>query len=340
MEFKKIIKGKALYAEKDRLWIAQGMTFFAINYAGKRVTRKFRVGSYLQTILSLHRITRQTLREGLHHLIPLSNGDIFVTAKRKSFTVDGKSGRIKNIFKGYLGNKPGHQGVLLAPNGSIFFAEYTINLDHKNDTHLYRSDDNGMTFKVIKTFPKNVRHIHFIKYDPYENCLWLGTGDADHECFLMRSDDNGDSWQMIGEGSQDWRAIGICFHKDYLIWGTDAGSVPDQNHLVRMRRDTHELEIIENLEGPCHGCGSFSDGRVFISTGVEGGENEKDRFARLKQVEGNSCKDVLHLKKDFLPLICQYGVMRFPLGTDNTNNVIFTSMALSGAGEFVLMEKN
>ena len=339
MEFKKLIKGKALYAEKDRLWIAQGMTFFAIDYQGKRVSRKYRVGSLLQKIIAWHRIPRQTLREGLHHLAPLANGDIFVTAKRKAYTIDAKTGTVKNIFQGYLGNKPGHQGVLVAPSGSVFFGEYTINLDHKNDTHLYRSDDNGLTFKVIKTFPKNVRHIHFVKYDPYEDCLWLGTGDADNECFLMRSDDNGDSWEMIGKGSQDWRAIGICFDKDYIIWGTDAGSVPDQNHLIRMNRISHEIEIIDNAEGPCHGCGSFADGRVFISTGVEGGENEHDRIARMKLIKGKDVHNVLYLKKDMLPLICQYGVMRFPMGTENTNHVIFTAMALDGSGEVVLMEK-
>lgn len=339
MEFKKLIKGKALYAEKERLWVAQGMTFFAIDYKGKRVTPKYTVGNRLQVVLSKNRLTRQTLREGLHHLSLLPNGDIFVTAKRKAFTVDAKTGTVKSIFEGFIGNKPGHQGVLISPNGSIFFGEYSINLDRKNDTHLYRSDDNGITFKVIKTFPKNVRHIHFIKYDPYENCLWMGTGDADHECFLMRSDNDGDSWQLIGSGSQDWRAIGICFHKDYLIWGTDAGSVPDQNHLVCMDRKTHEIKILDNLEGPCHGCASYIDGRVFFSTGVEGGENEKDNYARLKEFKDGTLVDVWKLKKDFWPLIVQFGVMRFPLGTDNCSRVVFTTMGLKGHGETIMIEK-
>ncbi len=331
---KKFIKGRALYTERDKVWIAKGMTFYAVDYTGKRVTRKYRVGGFKQRLLSLNRLFRQLLREGLHHLLPLQNGDIFVTAKRKAYTV-GSDGKIKSVFQGYVGNKPAHQGVCVTPQGTIFFGEYSVNLDHSNETRLYRSTDNGITFETVLTFPKTVRHIHFVKYDPYEKCLWLGTGDTDEECRLMRSNDNGDNWEIVGEGSQDWRAIGVCFDEKYLIWGTDAGSVPDQNHLVRMDRKTHELEILADLEGPSHGCASFSNGRVFISTGVEGGENEKDRYARLKEVKGEKVIEQLKIKKDAFPLIVQYGVMRFPLGTENCGEVVFTSMGLRHGGEKV-----
>ena len=285
-----------------------------------------------QKFLSCNRLSRQLLREGIHHLVPLKNGDIFLTTKRKSYTV-GQDGEVKNVFTGYVGNKPGHQGICVTPDGTVFFGEYSVNLDHKNETKLYRSTDNGMSFQAVLTFPKTVRHIHFIKYDPYEKCLWLGTGDADVECHLMRSADNGDTWETIGTGSQDWRAIGICFTEEALIWGTDAGSVPDQNHIIRMDRKTRQIKIIANAEGPCHGCAGYKDGKVFISTGVEGGENEKDRYARLKEIKKTEVTDLLKVKKDIIPLILQYGVMRFPLGTESTNQVVFTMMGLHGGGE-------
>jgi hypothetical protein len=184
------------------------------------------------------------------------------------------------------------------------------------------------------------RHIHFIKFDPYEKCLWLGTGDEDHECRLMKSCDNGDSWETIGQGSQKWRAIGVCFDKDSLIWGTDAGSVQDQNYIIRMNRATYGLEILSEAEGPCHGCGSFKDGRVFISTGVEGGKNEKDNYARLKSIKDGIVEDITELKKDIFPLILQYGVIRFPLGTENTDRIVFTTYGLSMLGEVVLVEEH
>ena len=338
MEMKKLIRGRALYTEENRIWIARGMRFYGIDYSGKIVTPKYNVGSIKQKLLSSNRLSRQLLREGIHHLVPLKNGDIFLTSKRKAYTV-GQDGQVKSIFTGYVGNKPAHQGVCVTPDGTVFFGEYSVNLDHRNETRLYRSTDHAMSFQTVLTFPKNVRHIHFIKYDPYENCLWLGTGDADAECHLMRSADNGDTWETVGTGSQNWRAIGVCFCEDALIWGTDAGSVPDQNHIIRMDRKTRQIEVIADAEGPCHGCASFSDGRVFISTGVEGGENEKDRYARLKQIEDGKVMTILKKKKDIFPLILQYGVIMFPLGTENTDKVVYTMYGLTGNGEQVYVEE-
>lgn len=333
---KKLIRGRALYTEKDRIWVARGLTFFAVDYDGNRVTRKYTVGGTVSKILSCNRLSRQLLRQGIHHLVPLGNGDLFLTVKRKAYTVSAE-GKIKSVFTGYIGNKPAHQGICVTPKGTVFFGEYSVNLDHRNETRLYRSTDGAMHFSPVLTFPKNIRHIHFVKYDPFEDCIWLGTGDEDAECFLMRSTDEGDTWETVGSGSQDWRAIGVCFAPECLIWGTDAGSVPDQNHIIRMDRKTRALTVIADAEGPCHGCGSTRDGRVFISTGVEGGENEKDRYARLKQVCGQSVRDLWKRKKDLFPLILQYGVMRFPLGTENTDNVLFTCMALRRHGEQVML---
>lgn len=341
MELKKITNAKALYQEPDRIWVAKGMKFFAIDYDGRRVSRTYRVGNLKDRILSCHRLSSQLLRIGLHHLLPLKNGNILVTAKRRTYILS-PDGKVVNVFQGYQGNKPGHQGVCVTPDGTIFFAEYLLNPKRDRRINLWRSTDNGMTFRIVKTWEAGeIRHLHFVKWDMYENCLWLGTGDYGEngaENRLYRSADNGETWDLTGQYSQDWRAIGVCFTPDYLLWGTDAGSCPDTVHFVRMDRKTRKIEILEDFEGPCHGCASYRDGRAFFSTGVEGGENEKDRYARLKEWRDGHCETLLKLEKDCWPLVVQYGVMRFPLGTDNCDHVVFTAMGLKGYGESVITE--
>lgn len=341
MSFKNLTNGRALYVTPEIIWVAKGMTFYGISYDGKRITRKYSVGSPVEKLIGTFRLSRQALRVGLHHLLPLRNGNILVTAKKKTHIIN-KAGKVVNVFQGYQGNKPGHQGMCIAPNGSIFFCEYLLNSDRTKAVNLYRSDDDGMSFKLIKTFaPGEIRHLHFIKWDPYEECLWMGTGDYgkdNDENRLYRSQDNGNSWELIGSGSQDWRAIGVCFTPTHLVWGTDAGSCPDTVHLIRMDRNTHQLEILEDFEGPCHGCASLKNGRIFFSTGVEGGINEKDNFSRLKEYSGGQTLNVFSLEKDFWPLIVQYGVMRFPLGTENCIKPVFTTMGLKGHGECVMIE--
>ena len=73
MKVKKIANGRALYVEPDKIWIAQGMTFFAIDYAGKRVSQKYKAGNAFQKLVSLCFLSRQMLREGYHHMIKLTN---------------------------------------------------------------------------------------------------------------------------------------------------------------------------------------------------------------------------------------------------------------------------
>ncbi len=341
MKFRKLLKGKALYVTPEKIWVARGMQFFAVDYNGKKLTKTYKIGGLLENLIGSVRLSRHALRVGLHHLLPLQNGNIFVTAKRKSFVLNPQ-GEVVATFTGYQGNKPGHQGVCQTPDGTIFFCEYLMNMDRSKAIHLYRSTDNGLSFQIIKTFPADdIRHLHYIKWDEYEKCLWMGTGDYgpnNEECRLYKSTDNGDSWELIGRGSQDWRAIGLCFTKDYVIWGTDAGSCPDTVHFVRMDRKTHQIEILEDFEGPCHGCASFKNGRAFFSTGVEGGENELDNFARMKEYRNEKTENLFQLKKDIWPLIIQYGVMRFPLGTDECHTVVFTAMGLKGHGETVMIE--
>ena len=355
MKLKKLFNGRALFQTPEKIWVAKGLKFFAVDYFGKRVSRVFTVpGGLKERLMTCCRLLTQGTRNDIRILLPLQNGNLLVSAKRKVL-IYSPEGEIVNIWTGFQGNKPGHQGACVTPDGTIFFTEYLLNTNRDHNINLWRSTDNGMTWHVVKTWPAgDIRHLHFVKWDSYENCLWLGTGDYGEngsENRLYKSTDNGDTWELIGQGSQDWRAIGVCFTQDALLWGTDAGSCPDTVHFVRMDRQSQKLEILADFEGPCHGCASYKDGRIFFSTGVEGGENEKDRYARLKEYrsplqlplkgEGKADGQIIDhwkLKKDIWPLILQYGVMRFPLGTDACDRVVFTTMALTGHGENVMIE--
>ena len=303
IEFKKLIDAKALYQELDKIWVAKGMTFFAIDYNGKRVSRKYRIGGWKDRLMSWHRLPSQLLRVGIHHLLPLKNGNLLVVVKRKLYILSSE-GKVLNAWSEFKGNKPVHQGVCVTPEGTIFFGEYVLNPNRDMVVKLWRSVDDGMSFEVVKTFASaEIRHIHFIKWDVYEKCLWMG------------------------------------FTEDVLLWGTDAGSCSDTVHFIRMDRKTREIEVVADFEGPCHGCASYRDGRAFFSTGVEGGENELDRFSRMKLLVAGRPVNIWQLEKDMWPLILQYGVMRFPLGSDQCDRVVFTTMGLKGHGETVMIEK-
>jgi hypothetical protein len=202
---------------------------------------------------------------------------------------------------------------------------------------IYRSDDEGKSFKLIyEKQAGEIRHFHSIQYDQYENCLWTSTGDLDSECGLYRSTDHGETWELVGAGSQSWRSVGLMFTPDYLYWGTDAGSDAgrSKNYIVRLARKNNKLEIIDELQGPCHGSTTLLDGTLLVATGVEGGKNEVDRKVHLwASRDGDKWQELISLKKDFWPFRIQYGVIRFPYGTNKNNILHFTTFGLSGCGE-------
>lgn len=333
----KIKNARALYVEEDRIWVAKGLSYYSIDFNGKQISKTIKVGSGLYRI----RLLRQLLRKGIHHLLPLKNGNILITLKQRTLILD-QEGKVVNEFKGYHGNKPGHRGVCVTPNGYIFFGEYSLNNERKLDINLFRSIDNGQSFQIIKTFqPGEIRHIHFIEWDESDKCIWMGTGDYgqnNEECRLYRSFDYGETFEMIGSGSQKWRSIAICSTNDDLFWGTDAGHSKDKNYVLRYSKADKELICVDELTGPCHGMCVTKDGRIFISSGVEGGENELDKFAKLYEINIDGIQLIKQIKKDIYPYIVQYGVIRFPMGCVNSDKLIYTMMGLKNNGECIYIE--
>lgn len=105
--------------------------------------------------------------------------------------------------------------AICAHDGRVFLGEYPG--DGSEPAHLYRSDDGGRTWTAERL--DEVRHIHSVTVDPYDESIWLTTGDRDVECRLIRRHDG--DMEVIGGGSQDWRAVEPTFTRDGVLWGVD-----------------------------------------------------------------------------------------------------------------------
>ena len=67
-----------------------------------------------------------------------------------------------------------------------------------------------------------VRHVHTVTVDPYTGHVWVGTGDTDVHSKLLYSDDNGESFRLVGVGDQAYRTLSIWFTERYVYWSMDA----------------------------------------------------------------------------------------------------------------------
>jgi hypothetical protein len=328
--------GRVLFVDGDQAFVAKGNRLFLYKEGHKEKMIASLSVSFLEKMLSLFTFMRLGMRLGIHAAQPLNDGRILIVQKKRFVLIeaDGSSSLVDQVHRG---NKPASRAVCRVPDGSVLYGEYLLNDKRQSPVAVYSTENPAAGFKKIFEFsPGVVRHIHFIQWDPFDECLWMGTGDADHECDLFRSTDQGKNWLKIGGGSQLWRAVSVVFSQQALYWGTDAGSDAGHasNHIVRFDRGSKELKLVKQIQGPCHGSGILHDGTMFFSTGVEGGINEIDTSAHLwASRDGLNWYEVFHLKKKKWPHIIQYGVMRIPPGTETSDKLHFTSLALQGASE-------
>lgn len=122
--------------------------------------------------------------------------------------------------------------------GYIYFGEYTADAGTGDRRHkVFRGVFHGQdeTWSTILDFysrneytadpvtnTPSAKHVHIVIVDRSIHQLWVGTGDLDHECRMMYSDDHGDTFRILGEGSQKWRTLSIWFTTRYVYWNMDS----------------------------------------------------------------------------------------------------------------------
>lgn len=262
-------------------------------------------------------------RLGVHQATQLPSGTLLVGVSGRLLRRE-RQGWWQTALRYDGFRKPTRAGLLVDRQGRAWVAQYAMNRDRSQPIRLWRSENDGKEFAAVRTFgPGEVRHIHFIQQDPIDGALWLGTGDRDSESAIWRSPD-GQDWQQVGGGSQLWRAMGLGFTPDAVVWGTDAGlDAPHfDNALVRWSRASGELTVEQSVQGPVHSVATLPDGRVAASTGCEGGGNERDNRVHLWLREtGGTWRELASWRKGPQPPRVQYAVGHLVAGQERCDDL-------------------
>jgi len=118
-------------------------------------------------------------------------------------------------------------------DGDVYLAEYTLG---DGPARVLVSDDLGETWSTFAE-RSDVRHFHGLFEDPYTGRLWATTGDADDESAVGYFVDG--EFTPVGRGSQRWRAVGLAFTPDAVLWGMDC-SFTERVELLGLPRDRLE----------------------------------------------------------------------------------------------------
>lgn len=169
---------------------------------------------------------------------------------------------------------PMYNGLLRLPNGDILVGEYgnRTSIGKK----IFKSTDGGSTWECVFTFnPVDIHHIHCLAWDPYEENIWVFTGDTDNECKILRSDVGFQNIETVGSGSQVYRACHALFLKDSIDWMMD--SPLEQVRHVKFDRKTKEITLHDSFAGPIWFAQQLEDGTAIAASAQEIGPSHTDK---------------------------------------------------------------
>lgn len=296
------------------------------------------VARLLGTVGPLRRLLRLDIRSYLqlsgHEFMVFRAGNIF--RWRYGDTQPTCIGRVRR------GKGPLPQGVCVDDKGNCYYGEYWRN-PQCEEVNIYTWRRGAAHWELFYAFPAGaIRHVHAVQFDSFSKKVWIATGDRDHQCKIGYFDTSSRSPQLttIASGKQMTRAVSLLFTGDYVYWGSD-GSDAAANYIYRWSRSTKNVEQLAKVRGPVYYSTVGQGGRLFVSTVVEGGASECDRFARVwMSTDGVDWREIGSWKKDMWPFIFGHGVLFFPGGSTSEARVYVVGRGVQGApGTWILEAK-
>ena len=273
-----------------------------------------------------HRLTARLFRDGFHALAVLERGQLIGAVPGAIVTLRPGDREFYQSHTITRGTRPLHISVV--PKGRIYWGEYFDNAN-RDEVHIYASEDKGETWNVAYTFGKGeIRHIHNIIHDPWQDCLWILTGDYGDECRILRASCDLAQIDTVMKGNQQASAVACVPSGDALYFSSDTPL--ESNHIYRLDRDQKLTQVAAISSSSIYGCRVGS--RVFFSTMVEPSEANPDRRVHIYGSEISNpvgWQPLVEWRKDFLPMgLFQYGNAFLPDGENATPFLAVSTVAV------------
>jgi len=210
------------------------------------------------------------------------------------------------------------------PDRCVYYGEYRGGRE-RGETRVFRSEDGGRTWEAVYAFPQ-VRHVHGVFHDCFEDALWVTTGDDGGDAAIWVTRDRFETLERVAGGRQQTRAVTLLFAEDYVYFGSDTPL--EVNHLCRLSRRDGGVEELGAVEGSVfHGC--RTGGGLFFSTACEPSRVNKSRQATVwGSVDGETWRRVIQFRKDVWPFkLFQYGQVFFANGQETGPHLWLTPFA-------------
>ena len=273
-----------------------------------------------------HRLSARLFRDGFHALAVLADGQLIGAVPGSIVTLRPGDSEFYESHSITRGTRPLH--ITAVPMGNIYWGEYFDNAN-RDEVHIYSSDDKGETWHIAYTFGKReIRHIHNIVHDPWQNCLWILTGDYGDECRILRASCDLSQVETVMKGNQQARAVAAVPTEDALYFSSDTPL--ESNHIYRLDHEQNLTQVAAISSSSIYGCRVGT--RVFFSTMVEPSKANPDRSIRVYGADitnPGAWQALLEWRKDSLPMVLfQYGNAFLPDGQNTSPFLALSTVAV------------
>ncbi len=273
------------------------------------------------------RLAQRLFRFFFYNVIPLANGEIFVTFDKtvgvfrdgKYFSLDGLVRPCRVL----------RSGCSVDNQGDVYFGEYLAN-DERGEMRVYRYTPGSVAVDVVHTFPTgSIKHVHGLYFDKYTESVWCLTGDKPAECQMLRTTDGFKTVETVGSGDETWRAVSILFTADHFYYGTDAEY--RDNEIFKVDRHTLDRTSLGEVSGTVFYSKQLGDD-LFFGTTAENAPSQKENVAAVWHVDtaGNIEKIAEYAKDAWHAGLFLFGTIHFPASNDREDRVFFNTVAVKG----------
>jgi len=279
---------------------------------------------------SRSRLAQRLFRFMVSNLLPLPNGEIFITFDKSVgvLTEDGEYRELKGLERPC---RVLRSAAALADDGNIYFGEYLDNAE-RGEMRIYRFTPGSDELETAYKFGNGeIRHIHGIYLDPFDRSLVCLTGDADPECRMLRSRDGFNSLEQIGGGDESWRAVSALFTPDAIYYGTDAEY--RENEIIRLDRESGQRKVLGKVSGTVFYSRKVGDNLLFGTT-AEDAPAQKENVAAIYCVDrDDNLTEVVKFPKDrWHKALFQFGTIAFASPIEHPNSAFFSLVATHNDG--------
>ena len=225
--------------------------------------------------------------------------------------------------------------VTVDSQARLLWGEYWGN-PRRRVVNIFMSIDSGRTYEPIFEFPAGeVRHVHNILEDPFENCYWVFVGDYGAEPGIGRMGKDFKTCEWLVKGEQIYRAATGFLFADRIVYATDSQDA--LNGIYVLDKQSGRTDRLCDIPGSCMNVAQFGPWYA-ISTSVECFAAHATNKATLwLSSDALVWQKVLEAPKDIWPKKpFQYGKILLPRGGQwSGSRMVFSGQSLKGMDNMV-----